>query len=161
MKRLLFLCAAACLLSTTAIAQLKSTLLTGTWRVTTVKTTGPNATTRNSPQPGLYIFTGTHYSITTVNSDQARPAVPDQGKATDAQLRAAWDPFTANAGTYEISGGTVSTKPIVAKNPAAMAAGANNVFSFTLTGKTLTLTQVSNANGKIANPATTTLTRVE
>ena len=153
---------ATALLSATATAQLKSTPLTGTWRVTEVKTTGPNARTTSSPQPGLYIFTGNHYSIITVNSDKPRPALPqDLAKATAAELRATWDPFTANSGTYEVAGGNVTFRPAVAKNPSVMAPGTSNVSSFKIAGTILTLTQVRNATGSVANPATTTLTRVE
>ncbi len=153
---------ATVLLSATAMAQLKPTPLTGTWSVTEVKTTGPNAQTNSKPQPGLYIFTGDHYSIMTVNSDKPRPALPqDQAKATAAELRAAWDPFTANSGSYEIAGGTVTFRPAVAKNPNVMAPGTSNVSTFKITGKTLTLIQVKNTTGPVANPTTTTLTRVE
>lgn len=148
--------------ATTAMAQLKPTALTGTWSVTERKTTGPNAQTNSKPQPGLYIFTGNHYSIMTVNSDKPRPALPqDQAKATAAELRAVWDPFTANSGTYEIAGDTVTFHPAVAKNPNVMAPGNSNVSKFKITGKTLTLTQVKDRTGPIANPTTTTLTRVE
>jgi hypothetical protein len=152
---------AMALLTGTASAKLKPTPLTGAWRVTEVKTTGPNARTDSSPQPGLFIFTGTHYSNMTVNSDQPRTALQDQTKATAAELLAVFGPFTANSGTYEISGGNMTFKPFVAKNPQAMAAGAANVSSFKIQGNTLTLTGVRNANGPVANPTTITLTRIE
>jgi len=150
------------LVAATASAKIKSTALTGTWKVTSVKTTGPNARTVTSPQPGLYVFTGTHYSIMTINSDQPRPLLPtDLTKATADELRAVYGPFTANSGTYEASGANVTFKPEVAKNPPVMAPGATNVSSFKIEGNTLTLTSVRNQDGPVANPTTTTLTRVE
>jgi Lipocalin-like domain len=158
----LFVCLLAMVLLTgTASAKLKPTSLTGAWRVTEVKTTGPNARTISSPQPGLYIFTGTHYSNMTVNSDEPRTTLQDQTKASAAELLAVFGPFTANSGTYDISGGNVTFKPVVAKNPQVMAPGVANVSSFKIQGNTLTLTSVRNANGPVANPTTITLTRIE
>ena len=56
-----------------AAAQSKATALTGAWRMTQLKTTGPNSRTVTNPQPSLYLFTAGHYSILSVNSDQPRP----------------------------------------------------------------------------------------
>jgi hypothetical protein len=42
-----------------------------------------------------------------------------------------------------------------------MAPGAVLVYSFKLEGNTLTTTDVRNANGPVANPATITYTRIE
>jgi hypothetical protein len=146
-----------------ATAKMKPTSLTGTWRVTELKTTGPNAGTNSNPQPGLLIFTGNHYSLMTINSQTPRPAIAlqDLANATAAQLQASWGPFTANSGTYEVSGGNLTFRPEVAKNPGAMAPGAANVSSFRIEGNKLTLIQVRNVNGPVANPITTTLTRIE
>jgi len=123
--------------------QSKKTVLTGVWRVTERTTTGPNARTNKSPQPGLFLFTGTYYSIMTVNSDQPRPPVPeDPTKPSAAELSAVYGPFTANSGTYEIHGDMVTMHPSVAKNPAVMAPGAAFTDSFKTEGNSLTLTRV-------------------
>lgn len=144
------------------LAQSKSTPLTGAWRVTQVQTTGPNARTVNDPQPSLYLFTGNHYSIMSVNSDKPRPALPeDLSKATAAELTATYGPFTANSGTYEIQGGMATTHPSVAKNPGVMAPGAANTASFKIEGKILTLTNVKTSQGPVTNPTTLKLTRIE
>jgi predicted acyl esterase len=148
-------------LAATARAQLKPTPLTGTWRVTEAKTTGPNARTVSSPQPGLLIFTGNHFSRMIITSDQPRTALTDQPKATAAELLATWGPFNAASGTYEVSGDNLTVHPVVAKNPQVMAPGAVLVYSFKLEGNTLTTTDVRNANGPVANPATITYTRIE
>ena len=98
----------------------------GVWRVTEVVVTGANAATNRSPQPGLYVFTKQHYTIMTVNGTVARKdfgTPKDPAKLTEAERMAryeAWDAFTANSGTYQISGSTLTTRPVVAKNPGVM-----------------------------------------
>ena len=100
--------------------------LQGVWRVTEVVVTGANATTNKSPQPGLYIFTKQHYSIVSVGGTAPRKdfgAAKDPAQLTDAEKMAryeAWDSFTANSGTYKVSATTLTTQPMVAKNPSVM-----------------------------------------
>jgi hypothetical protein len=149
------------LLTATAGAQLKPTPLTGTWRLTGVKTTGPNARTVSNPQPGLLIFTGNHYSRMLITSDHPRTELKDQTKATAAELLATWGPFNAAAGTYEVSGDNLTCRPAVAKNPQVMVPGGEQLFLFKLDGNTLTITDVRNGNDPVANPTTRTYTRVE
>jgi hypothetical protein len=143
-----------------ASAQLKSTPLTGTWRIKEVKISGPKARTVTGI-PGLLIFTGNYYSRMYIASDQPRSAVQDQTKATAAELLAVWGPFTAASGTYEISGNTLNCRPMIAKNPQVMAPGVVDVYSFTLEGNTLAVTDLRNANGPVANPATIIYTKIE
>ena len=148
-----------------ATAAIKPTALTGAWRVTEVRTTGPNAATNSNPQPGLYIFTGNHYSTIMIQGQGPRPELGDGAqagdKATADQLRALWGPLTANSGTYEISGGNVTFHAAVAKNPGVMAAGNASVSSFKIEKDKLTLVTVRTGRGPVGNPTTTTLTRVE
>lgn len=138
--------------------------LQGAWRVTEVVTTGANAESNPNPQPGLFLFTKQHYSIITVNGTTPRKdygTAPDPAKLTDAEKAAryeAWDKFTANAGTYQVSGGTLTTHPVVAKNPVVM--GPAITREFRIEGKTLTLIRKS-AAGQPASETTTRLTRVE
>src|SRR5205823_1965136 len=94
--------------------------LKGVWKVVEAKRSGPNAGTNSNPQPGLYIFTRKHYATVGVIGDKPRPQVPDVEKATASELLAMWGPFVANAGTYEISGDTLTTRPLVAKMPEFM-----------------------------------------
>lgn len=136
--------------------------LQGAWRVAEIVVTGANAATNTSPQPGLYVFTGQHYSIITVNTarkDFGNAA--DAAKLTDAEKMAryeAWNAFTANSGTYQTSGSTLTTRPMVAKNPGVMGTSATREFK--IDGKTLTLIQKS-AAGQPASQTTTKLTRLE
>jgi len=152
MIKLSFVMALTCL---AAAAQAKNSLQ-GAWRITEQTPAGQNAQTNHNPQPGLLIFTGKYYSSMSVNSTQPRPEVAaDQAKITPAQALATYGPFTANSGTYEVSGNTLTTHPLVAKNPAVM--GGTLTFSFKVEGNTLTLTSTSGANqGSVRK-----LTRVE
>jgi hypothetical protein len=126
--------------------------LEGAWQVSDVGGTAV---------AGLYIFTsGNHYSI--MFATRNRPQIDDTNKASADELRAMWGPMAANAGTYEVSGNLVTIRPIVAKIPSVMVPGANEVYAFTIDGKTLSLTQQRNSRGvTVQNANTVHLTRVE
>lgn len=138
--------------------------LQGAWRVTEFVVTGANAETNTSPQPGLYLFTRQHYSIVTVNGTAPRKnfdTAREPAKLTDAEKIAryeVWDKFSANSGTYKVSGNTLTTHPLVAKNPAVM--GPEITREFRIEGNTLTLIRKS-AAGQPVSVTTTRLTRLE
>lgn len=146
-----------------AVAQ-TTTSIQGVWRVTEVVVTGADAETNKSPQPGLYMFGKQHYSIVTISGTAPRKDfgnAANAAKLTDAEKIArfaAWDALTANSGTYQVSGTTLTTHPMVAKNPAVM--GSTATREFKIDGKTLTLVQKS-APGQPASQTTTRLTRLE
>jgi hypothetical protein len=104
-----------------------------------------------SAQPGMFVFTSTHYSIFFVNQSEARaqPAQPGPGGMTDAEKVVAYDEFTANAGRYVIDGNTLTTRAYVAKNPGYMADWPDNESQYAVErdGDTLTLTF---GNGNVA-----------
>ena len=86
----------------------------------------------------------------------------DVAKATADELRAVWGPFVGEAGTYEVTDGSVITmRPLAAKNPAAMVAGAFITYSYKLDGNTIWVTQQRNQQGPFANPVTIKAVRVE
>lgn len=124
--------------------------LEGAWRVTEVVTGGQ---TLASPQPGLLLVAGRYYSYTFVTSEEPRPDVP-AGAVTAEVLAAVWNPFTANAGTFELSGNTMTRRPIVAKSPAAMAPGAFNEYTFRLSADTLWVTPTRTEAGAVRSPTT-------
>lgn len=162
MTRLTVYLFATALLTGIATAEIKPTALTGAWRITEKTSAGPNASTNTVLQPGLYLFTGNHYSIVAITSQTPRPRLPeDQTKATAAEFRASWGPFVANAGTYEVADGKLTLRPEVAKSPGMTALGVTSVYSFTTVGNTLILTSIGNEYGPDTNPTSTTLTRVE
>jgi hypothetical protein len=119
--------------------------------------------THTSLQPDLMIFTARHYSRTTDTAAQPRPTTGYKipGKPTLEELQAEWGPFVANAGTYDVSGTTLTLHAIVAKNPRAQ--GEKNFTRLTvkLDGNDLWLRPVENEAGRIPNPVTLKFVRVE
>lgn len=135
----------------------------GVWQAVEVTMTGPNARTITirEPRPNLTMISAAHYSHLEVQSQGPRHSPPDVAKATGDELRAAWGPFAGEAGVYEIGTNTITTRPIVAKNPTAMVPGAFTTYSIKLRGDTLWLTEQRTYSGPVANPATVKLVRVE
>ena len=136
--------------------------LQGAWQVVEVTTTGPNGSTNSRPQPGVYLFTARHYSITAVLSAEPRPVFKDPANVTGEEALAVWTPLQAQSGTYEVAGGSLSLLPMVAKNPGVMRTGRKpDVYSFTVQGDSLTLVQKSDGFGQLANPTTLRLQRLD
>ena len=100
-------------------------------------------------QPGIFIFTSTHYSVFFVNPGEER-ASPAQG-LTDAEKVVAYDEFTANAGRYTLEGNTLTTRAYLAKNPGYMAAWPDNTNEITVErdGDTLSLTYGNGFKGTL------------
>jgi hypothetical protein len=142
----------------------------GVWRTVEVTITNPNPApgglakgTHTNLQPALLIFTGKHYSTTTDTAAQPRPtaAFKVAGKPTAEEMQTQWGPFAANAGTYELSGTTLTRRAIVAKNPAAQAAKNITISTVKLDGNNLWLTTIETGRGKVADPTTVKYVRVE
>jgi hypothetical protein len=144
-------------------AQSTSGSIQGVWRVVEATITGSAARTiAFADRPNLTIITGRHYSRVEVQADGPRPILTDVAKASADELRAAWGPFVSEAGTYEVTPGSLVTmRPIASKNPAVMGPGVFLTYSYKLEGNTLSLTQQRNQNGPFANPFTLKLVRVE
>src|SRR6476469_3099216 len=119
--------------------------------------------THTALQPELMIFTGKHYSRTTDTAAQPRPTTGYKipGKPTLEELQAAWGPFVANAGSYEVSGTTLTLRAIVAKSPRAQADKNFTRLSVKLDGNHLWLTPIDTETGQIAAPVTSNYMRVE
>ena len=163
MKRLLLAALGVSLLTgQETAAQSTRGSIQGVWRV--VEATIPGPTPRTiafGDRPTLTIITARHYSRVEIQADGPRPVV-DAAKATADELRAAWGPVVAEAGTYEVTpDGLVTMRPIASKNPAVMGPGVFITYSYKLEGDTLTLTQQRNQNGPFANPFSLRLVRVE
>ena len=129
-----------------AFSQGGASAVDGVWKIAEVTITGANASTNTTPQPSLLIFARGHYSWMQVQGTTARKqraALATPGKPTDAERIAAfeeWNPFTANSGTFEVKGSTLSRSLQVAKNVGAMSATAPQQHQFKLEGNTLWLT---------------------
>ena len=139
-----------------ASAQSTNTL-EGAWRVDAL--IGPGERVIEDPQPGLLLFTGRYYSYTFVTSQGPRAPLP-LGPATPELLVGAWNPFTANAGTFETRGDVMTRRPLVAKSPAAMAAGAFNEYTFRMSADTMWITPVRTETGEIRAATTARYIRV-
>ena len=122
----------------TAQAQGQNSLV-GAWQLTEATDADGSAL----DAMGMVIFSGGHYSwIRLFGSD--RPSYSSQDEATDAQKVDAFGSFGANAGSYSVSGATLTRDPAAAKNPYVYAPGNTLVATFEIEGRTLTIT---GANG--------------
>ena len=164
MKRLLLILLGAGLLAShTMPGQANTPSIQGVWQAVEVTKPGPVPRTIPipEPRPNLTVITARHYSRVQVEAVGARPAVADGAKASADELRAAWGPFYAEAGTYEVSGNLITMRPVASKNPEAMTPGAFTTWSYRLENNTLVVTAERNQNGPIANPVTVKSVRVE
>ncbi len=129
-----------------AFSQGSTAPIDGVWKIAEVVTTGANPATNTSPQPSVIIFARGHYSWLSVGGTSPRKqsaAAATPGKLTDADKVARyeeWNPFTANTGTFEIKGSTLTRRTLVAKNVGVMSSTTPNAQEFTLEGDTLWLT---------------------
>jgi hypothetical protein len=113
----------------------------------------------SSGMAGIFIFSGTHYSM--MAASPGRPEITDLSKATADEVRALYGPMMGNAGVYEIAGNMVTIRPVVAKFPVVMKPGAYEVYEFKIENNTLTLTQRRNVRGPVERGTVWMLTRVE
>src|SRR5262245_34182161 len=105
-------------------AQTPRRSIQGVWRVVEAAITGPGARTISfAERPNLTIITAKYYSRVEVQADGPRPTLADVSKASADELRAVWGPFVGEAGTYEVTPGVMTFRPIASKNPAVMGPG--------------------------------------
>ena len=102
--------------------------LEGAWRVTQWETSDASY----DAQPGLFIFTGTHYAMMFVPADEPRAQYDAEAGRTDEETLAAYQSFIANAGRYTLEGDQLTTTAYVAKDPNYMAAFPDNGSTFTV-----------------------------
>ena len=111
--------------------------LVGAWLITeTTTTTADSSWTNSTPQTGLYIFTESHFSNMLIHGPESRQLFPEA--ATPEQRLAAYDPFIADAGSYELTDSTLTTQNIIAKVPNVMNAALH--YRYSLSGDSLLLT---------------------
>ena len=134
--------------------------LEGVWQAVEVTRVGAGPSTLK-PGPNLTIFAARHYSRIDVQTEKDRPVLANVADATAGQLREVWGPLVAEAGTYELADNLITLRPIVSKNPAAMAPGVSIVYSYKMEGETLTLTAQRDLHGPVENPFTVKLVRIE
>ena len=94
----------------------------GAWRMVEREFQGgPNAGIQSGSQiqPSFLIYTEGYYSVTFVGGVEPRTTVFSE-EPTDAELVAVWQPFSSQAGTYELNGTTLTYTIHAAKNPPQM-----------------------------------------
>jgi len=142
MRRFKGMTAALALLATTTVWQVANAQdvdLQGAWLVTSITSSSGEEI---EAQPGLYIFTGTHYSIMFVPGSESRGQYVGESP-TEADRLTAYNSFVANSGRYDVTGDQLTLRAYVAKDPNYMAAFPDNQATATVHiagGDTLHLT---------------------
>ena len=154
----------ACMAALVVLVTVQSTAeqgkLEGVWKAIETTTAGnPVKITVPPDRPGLLIFTKKYTGFWNIAA-LTRPGYPRQG-ATDAQKVAAWEPFQAVAGTYEVKGNIITRRIIVAKDPNNMPPGNWQTIEFKIEGDTLITTQKTTEIGPFPNPITMKYVRLE
>ena len=103
--------------------------LDGVWQVVEATVDGKK---NPNPQPGMYVFAGSHFSIVQVTAPAARVPNPSPKTSADFEALCGNDVFVASAGTYEVSGQEVTFRAIVAKNPGGMMPGSFTTRTYRL-----------------------------
>lgn len=85
---------------------------------------------------GFHVYTDGYFAVIRESGTPPRPPAPVEN-ATAEQLMAAYGPFVAQFGTYQVSGDVISETTLVAKNPER--AGQSGKERFKIEGNTLLL----------------------
>jgi hypothetical protein len=169
-NRKLFVVVAVVAITSLSLAAQSKPSIQGAWRVVEVTITNPKPApglrskgTYTDLQPSLLIFTGKHYSQVNDTATKPRPATPFKvpAKPTAEEMQAQWGPFNAQAGTYELSGTTLTRRPMVAKNPANQSGKNFSRATIKIDGNNLWITITDTQTGKTEFPATFKYVRVE
>ncbi len=111
--------------------------LVGVWSVVAVDP-GDGAAIISPSQPGQYIFAAGHYSAVFAPGAEPRVKSAQSFQPTSDEMVAQYTSIIVNAGTYEISGSTVTFRPMIAKSPGFV--GGYQTSGFRVSGDTLVLT---------------------
>jgi len=124
------------------VASAEKCPLEGAWEIVEQSYTSADTSWAwSDPQPSLFIFGKKHYSIMFVRGTEPRALFADPAVDTDEEILAAYRSFTANSGTYEVTGSDVTTRPIVAKWPNFTESGFGYLkYQFEVQGDSLLLT---------------------
>jgi hypothetical protein len=116
----------------------------GVWKVTEVSVRRPGEEwIKTAPGASLYIFTEKHYSYTfAIGTGPRRLFAGDPNNPTDAEKVGAYDSFVAAAGTYVLSGATLTLTAALHKNPHEMT-GDPLTYAIAIDGDTLRMTIVN------------------
>ena len=136
--------------------------LVGVWSLTAVDP-GNGLPVIEPSQPGLYIFADGYYSAVFAPGSDPRIKSEVSFQPTPDEMVAQYATIIVNTGTYEISGSTVTFRPIIAKSPGFV--GGHQMSTFRVEGDILILTQDRLVSGEgVSLPGFTgslTLVRIE
>ncbi len=116
---------------------------------------GDSSWVNRSPEAGLYVFTGRHYSVQEIRESGPRARF-DSATTDDERLRA-FDVFHAHGGTYEVVGDQLLVTITIAKGPNTMG-GVTAAYDLRWNGERLEVGRTSAAENETR---VTTLRRVE
>ena len=135
-----------------AAVETSATPIEGAWRLVEFKV-GDAPVVVNPAS--VYLFTGRHYSVNYANIAEPRVRFAVDTAPTNAEKLQAYDTFVANSGTFELVGDTLTTHPVISRNPGFMGGGQDR-FVMRTAGDTLWLTHVPGgfrwANGQASTP---------
>ncbi len=135
--------------------------LEGAWRLTSQVDVAVDGTrTDNTPQESLFLFRGDHYSMAFAYGAEPSPPYTERFTPSDEESVARFSSMTVNTGTYEVSGSTVTFRPLFALVPEFVGGFAEHDYE--LSGNTLRLTwrRTVAFDGVEAPPFVTELTLV-
>ena len=113
--------------------------LLGAWEMKEVHWISESETySIDSAQPGVFLFTPTHYSIQWTRIEEPRTPFEDLSNPTEAEMIAGFRSVVFNAGTYHQTNDTVTTRAEIAKVPGFE--GGVQFYRYSLEGDRLTLT---------------------
>ncbi len=124
--------------------------LDGAWRVATVRYLWADGEATIDPAlPGLFLFTGDHYSFAWHQGDEPQTDYTTPWKPTDAEKVQSYNAIVVNAGRFRLAGDTLITRPFVAKTPEFE--GGEARFTYRVDGDTLWLVggSIWNHKGKL------------
>ena len=111
--------------------------LVGVWSLAAVDP-GDGSPLIQPSQPGLYIFADGYYSAVYAPGVDPRIKSAISFQPTSEEMVTQYETIIVNTGTYEISGSTVTFRPVIAKSPGFV--GGYQVSTFRVEGDTLVLT---------------------
>ncbi len=113
--------------------------LEGAWQLTGAQTVAEDGTTTElAVQENLVLFTGTHYSMAWSLLEEPFPQFAERWNPTEEEKAARFWSLLMNAGTFEVTGSSLTTRPLVALMPGFVGGEADHDFA--VAGDTLTLT---------------------
>jgi len=127
---------AACQGSPTPEPMTPTNELVGVWSLVAADP-GDGSPLISPSQPGLYIFSVDHYAAVFAPGPDPRIKSALSFQPTQEEMVAQYASIIVNAGTYEVSGSTVTFRPMIAKSPAFV--GGHQTSTFDVAGDTLVL----------------------